>query len=151
MAVYHVYILASASGVLYTGVTNCLERRVAQHKAKLCPGFTAAYDVTRLVYFEPFTDVRAAISREKQIKNWRREKKHSLFRAVFRRVGPMVFVDLQIVIPTGATAPSAVAEWRDRATPFTFSPVLSSRPERTGFFLHAVSACRFAQWRDRGT
>ncbi|HKM83157.1 MAG TPA: GIY-YIG nuclease family protein [Candidatus Acidoferrum sp.] len=82
MAVYHVYILASASGVLYTGVTNCLERRVAQHKAKLCPGFTAAYDVTRLVYFEPFTDVRAAISREKQIKNWRREKKLVLIRAL---------------------------------------------------------------------
>jgi putative endonuclease len=81
MAVYHVYILASASGVLYTGVTNFLERRVAQHKAKLCPGFTAAYDVTRLVYFEPFTDVRAAISREKQIKNWRREKKLALIRA----------------------------------------------------------------------
>jgi len=64
MAVYHVYILASASGVLYTGITNFLERRLAQHKAKLCPGFTAAYDVTRLVYFEPFTDVRAAISRK---------------------------------------------------------------------------------------
>ena len=82
MVVYHVYILASASGVLYTGVTNFLERRVAQHKAKLCPGFTAAYDVTRLVYFEPFTDVRAAISREKQIKNWRREKKLALIRAL---------------------------------------------------------------------
>src|SRR5208337_5575361 len=82
MAVYHVYILASASGVLYTGVTNFLERRVAQHKAKLCPGFTAAYDVTRLVYFEPFTDVRTAISREKQIKNWRREKKLALIRAL---------------------------------------------------------------------
>src|SRR5271157_3842147 len=82
MAVYHVYILASASGVLYTGVTNCLERRVAQHKAKLCPGFTAAYDVTRLVYFEPFSDVRAAISREKQLKNWRREKKLALIRTL---------------------------------------------------------------------
>ena len=81
MAVYHVYIMASASGVLYTGVTNSLERRVAQHKAKLCPGFTATYDVTRLVYFEPFTDVRAAISREKQFKNWRREKKLALIRA----------------------------------------------------------------------
>ncbi|HXR32576.1 MAG TPA: GIY-YIG nuclease family protein [Verrucomicrobiae bacterium] len=81
MAVYHVYILASASGVLYTGVTNFLERRVAQHKAKLCPGFTAAYDVTRLVYFEPFTNVRAAISREKQLKNWRREKKLAIIRA----------------------------------------------------------------------
>ncbi|MGB8495908.1 MAG: GIY-YIG nuclease family protein [Candidatus Acidiferrum sp.] len=74
-------MMASASGVLYTGVTNFLERRVAQHKAKLCPGFTATYDVTRLVYFEPFTDVRAAISREKQLKNWRRDKKLALIRA----------------------------------------------------------------------
>ena len=81
MAVYHVYILASASGLLYTGVTNFLERRAAQHKAKLCPGFTAAYDVTRLVYFQPFSDVRAAIGREKQLKNWRRDKKLALIRA----------------------------------------------------------------------
>ncbi len=94
MAVYHVYILASASGVLYTGVTNFLERRVAQHKAKLCPGFTADYDVTRLVYFEPFTDVRAAISREKQIKNWRREKKLALIRGRNPR-----FRDLSAVFP----------------------------------------------------
>jgi putative endonuclease len=82
MAVYYVYILASASGVLYTGITNFLERRVAQHKTKLCPGFTATYDVTRLVYFESFTDVRAAISREKQLKNWRREKKLELIRTL---------------------------------------------------------------------
>jgi putative endonuclease len=73
--------MASASGVLYAGVTNLLERRVAEHKAKLHPGFTATYDVTRLVYFEPFTDVRAAISREKQLKNWRRDKKLALIRA----------------------------------------------------------------------
>ena len=75
MAVYHVYILANASGVLYTGVTNHLERRVAQHKQKLLAGFTKQYEVVRLVYFEPFSDVRTAISREKQIKRWRREKK----------------------------------------------------------------------------
>jgi putative endonuclease len=92
MAVYHVYILASASGVLYTGVTNFLERRVAQHKAKLHPGFTATYDVTRLVYFEPFTDVRAAISREKQIKNWRREKKLALIRALNPTFGELSLV-----------------------------------------------------------
>jgi putative endonuclease len=78
MAVYHVYILASPSGVLYTGVTNYLERRVAQHKQKRTPGFTKKYDVTRLVYFQPFGDVRNAISREKQIKAWRREKKLAL-------------------------------------------------------------------------
>ncbi len=76
--VYHVYILASANGVLYTGFTNRLERRVLQHKEELCAGFTKEYGVTRLVYFEAFGDVREAISREKQIKRWRREKKLAL-------------------------------------------------------------------------
>ena len=78
--VYQVYILASASGVLYTGVTNFLERRVWQHKAKLVEGFTKQYDVTRLVYYEPFGQIKSAISREKQIKSWRREKKLELIR-----------------------------------------------------------------------
>jgi putative endonuclease len=80
--VYHVYILASASGVLYTGVTNGLERRVVQHKEELCEGFTKKYEVKRLAYFEGFGDVRDAISREKQIKGWRREKKLALIRGM---------------------------------------------------------------------
>jgi len=78
--VYHVYILASASGVLYTGVTSGLERRVLQHKREVLGGFTKTYEVKRLVYFEGFGDVRDAISREKQIKRWRREKKVALIR-----------------------------------------------------------------------
>jgi len=75
MPLYHVYILASSTGTLYTGVTNILERRIAEHRSKSIPGFSSTYDTTRLVYFEPFSDIRAAISREKQIKNWRRSKK----------------------------------------------------------------------------
>jgi len=80
--VYHVYILASASGVLYTGITNNLERRVIEHQQELLEGFTKAYEVKRLVYFEGFGDVRDAISREKQIKGWRREKKDALIRGM---------------------------------------------------------------------
>ena len=76
--VYHVYILASESGVLYIGVTNQIDSRVAQHKRKLVPGFTSKYNVTKLVYFEPFADIRNAIAREKQLKRWRREKKITL-------------------------------------------------------------------------
>lgn len=68
MAVYHVYMMASASGVLYTGITNFLERRVRQHKQKLVEGFTKEYDITRLVYYEPHGQITSAISREKQIK-----------------------------------------------------------------------------------
>jgi putative endonuclease len=73
--IYHIYIMASTSGVLYTGVTSRLEVRVAEHKQKVFPGFSADYNTVKLVYFEPFSDVRAAIAREKQLKRWRREKK----------------------------------------------------------------------------
>jgi len=70
-----VYIMASASRVLYVGVTNDLLRRVAEHKSKSHAGFTARYNVTRLVYFEEGTDIEEAIFREKEIKGWRRSKK----------------------------------------------------------------------------
>lgn len=73
--VYHVYILAGESGVLYIGVTNFLERRVAEHKGKLAPGFTERYNVTKLVFFEAFSEPRSAIAREKQLKGWNRIKK----------------------------------------------------------------------------
>jgi putative endonuclease len=78
VVVYHLYIMASASGVTYTGVTGHLERRVTQHQQKLVPGFSRMYNTTKLVYFEPFNDVRTAIAREKQLKRWRREKKVTL-------------------------------------------------------------------------
>lgn len=76
--VFHVYIMASASGVLYIGVTNSLEARVLEHQQKLVPGFSQTYNTKKLVYFEPFTDIRNAIAREKQLKRWCREKKVSL-------------------------------------------------------------------------
>jgi len=84
MSDYFVYILASKSRTLYTGVTNDLARRVYEHKHKLLPGFTSRYNITRLVYFEATPDVRAAIAREKQIKRWRREKKVALIESANR-------------------------------------------------------------------
>jgi putative endonuclease len=63
-----VYILASKSGVLYVGVTNRLRRRIVEHRLKLVDGFSARYNVTRLVYYEKFGDIRNAIAREKRIK-----------------------------------------------------------------------------------
>ena len=75
---YWVYIMASKAGVLYVGMTNDLERRVREHKEKLTSGFTADYNVNRLVWFEGFREVRAAIETEKRIKSWRREKKVAL-------------------------------------------------------------------------
>ena len=75
---YFVYILSNESKMLYVGVTNDLHKRVFQHKSKLIPGFTQKYNLYRLVYFEMFGDIRAAIAREKQIKGWLRSKKVAL-------------------------------------------------------------------------
>lgn len=79
---FYVYIMASPSRTLYTGMTNDLRRRVFEHKGKLVAGFTARYNVVELVYFEETPDVRAAIAREKQIKGWTRAKKVALIEAV---------------------------------------------------------------------
>ena len=78
---YYVYILSSAKGVLYVGMTNDLVRRVAQHRGREVPGFTKRYNVDQLLYFEHTNDVNAAITREKQIKGWVREKKAALIEA----------------------------------------------------------------------
>jgi len=78
MRVFHVYIMASNTCTLYTGVTGDLKQRVFLHKTRRADGFTARYNVTRLVYVEAFRTAEAAIEREKQIKAWRREKKIAL-------------------------------------------------------------------------
>ena len=82
MKEYYVYIMANESRMLYTGVTSDLERRVYEHKHSLVPGFTSNYHITRLVYFECTTDVKAAIAREKQIKGWLRAKKLALIESM---------------------------------------------------------------------
>jgi putative endonuclease len=76
--IYCIYILASRSRSLYTGVTNNLERRMIEHRNGLIPGFTSQYRNFRLVHFEAFANIRDAIAREKEIKGWRREKKVNL-------------------------------------------------------------------------
>jgi putative endonuclease len=75
---FFVYILAGKSGVLYTGITNHLPRRVSEHKEKKMPAFTQKYSVTRLVWFELYGTALSAIAREKEIKCWRRSKKIAL-------------------------------------------------------------------------
>ena len=78
MRTYYVYIMASRSRVLYTGVTNSLARRVSEHNRRRNAGFASRYRVTRLVYCEEFADIRDAIAREKEIKSWRRTRKTRL-------------------------------------------------------------------------
>ncbi len=75
----YVYILASRrAGTLYTGITADLERRVSEHQQGTIDGFTEDYDVTRLVHYEVFDRIGAAIAREKAMKKWRREWKMNL-------------------------------------------------------------------------
>jgi putative endonuclease len=73
---YYVYILASRKhGTLYLGMTNNLVRRVHEHKTKIIPGFASRYRVDRLVWFECYDDPLSVITREKDIKKWRRDWK----------------------------------------------------------------------------
>jgi len=75
---YYVYILGSFSGTLYIGITGNLRHRIWQHNQHAIEGFTARYDVTRLLYFETYNEVLNAIAREKQLKGWSRAKKIAL-------------------------------------------------------------------------
>ena len=76
---YYVYILTNQShSVLYTGVTNDLERRLTEHRQGLTPGFASKYHCRKLVWFEDTDDIKAAIEREKQIKAGSRAKKIAL-------------------------------------------------------------------------
>jgi putative endonuclease len=76
---YFVYLLASErNGTLYVGVTNDLVRRAHEHRTDAVAGFTSRYGTHRLVWFESTASVEAAIRREKQLKNWKREWKIAL-------------------------------------------------------------------------
>ena len=79
MQAYFVYILTNRNNTtLYTGVTNNLYLRVKQHKSGKGSKFTSKYHTTKLVYYEVFDDVYAALNREKQIKGGSRKKKIDL-------------------------------------------------------------------------
>jgi putative endonuclease len=94
-----VYILASRRhGTLYTGVTSNLFQRLWQHRSGITKGFVGRYAVGRLVWFEMHGDMDNAISREKRIKNWKRDWKVQRIEA-------------------------ENAEWHDLAIGFGFEPV----------------------------
>ena len=75
---YFVYILSSRSRTLYIGVTNNLPRRIHEHREGTADSFTKRYNITRLVYFEPFQYIGNAIAREKYLKHFTREEKLAL-------------------------------------------------------------------------
>ena len=88
---YFVYILTnSLKTVLYIGVTNDLVRRIEQHRQKDGSGFSAAYQTTKLIYYEETADILSAIQREKQLKGLLRRKKEELIRQMNPRWDDLV-------------------------------------------------------------
>jgi len=78
----YVYMLASRPyGTLYIGVTSELIKRVWQHKEAAVQGFTKHYNIKRLVWYETHSDITAAITREKQLKRWKRDWKVNLIKS----------------------------------------------------------------------
>lgn len=78
---FYVYIMASRSLNLYTGVTSDIYHRALQHKNRTNDGFTTKYNINRLVYYEVFEHIGNAIAREKQIKSWTRAKRIALIKS----------------------------------------------------------------------
>jgi putative endonuclease len=97
MRAYYVYMMTNRSRVvLYTGITNSVERRLWFHSNTSARSFTRRYKVDRLVYYETYHNVRTAIAREKEIKGWRREKKNDLIRRLnpkWEDLSKTLFVD----------------------------------------------------------
>ena len=80
---YYIYIITNKNNtVLYTGVTNDIVKRIYEHKNKLVEGFTKRYNITKLVYYEVFNDIKNAITREKQLKGGSRNKKIGLINSL---------------------------------------------------------------------
>lgn len=78
---FYVYIVANFNRtVFYTGISNSLIRRTIEHKYGLGSKFTKKYHVKHLVYFESYKYINDAITREKELKKWRREKKINLIK-----------------------------------------------------------------------
>src|SRR6266487_2356707 len=103
---FYVYMMTNRSRVvLYTGITNSLVRRVWEHQNGDIEGFTKKYRVNRLVYYENLDDPRHAISREKEIKGWRRAKKNALVETKnpkWADLSPMLFQHMRDPSPAKA-------------------------------------------------
>jgi putative endonuclease len=80
---YFVYILECSDKSYYTGVTNNLEKRLAEHRSSFIKGYTSTRLPVRLIYLTNFTDIKDAIRFEKQIKGWSRKKKEALIKGDF--------------------------------------------------------------------
>jgi putative endonuclease len=107
-----VYIMSNDWRVLYTGITTDLATRVAQHKSGHHPdSFTSRYRLDKLVYFETFGSITAAIAREKQIKGWKRIKK------------------LALIVETNSSWKDLSLEWGQPTEPFDEAAFQKRRAE----------------------
>ena len=86
---------------LYIGMTNDLERRVAEHRSGLVPGFTKKYNCHKLVYYEVYSDVNQAIDREKQLKKWNRAKKEALIDTMNKERKDLMGYEISPLAPLG--------------------------------------------------
>ena len=79
----YIYMLTDdRNNVLYTGVTNNLERRMSEHRSGEADAYTKKYQLHKLVYCEQWESMKDAIRREKQLKGWRRSKKDDLIATI---------------------------------------------------------------------
>ena len=79
--IYYIYIVGNERPTLYIGITSNLIKRIYQHKNGIIEGFTKRYKLGKLLYFEEYFDVKKAITREKQLKNWHRNWKLNLIKS----------------------------------------------------------------------
>ena len=111
---YWVYILTrDRLGTLYVGVTNSLERRIAEHKSKEVKGFTKTYGVDRLVFYRGFGEVTEAIHFEKQLKRWRRDWKIRLIEQDNPHWADL-YLDMMALPPLHPDLAAALAEHESR-------------------------------------
>jgi putative endonuclease len=79
---YYIYIITNKwNTVLYIGVTDNIHRRIYEHKNKLVQGFSNTNNLNKLIYFEEYRDIKEAIRKEKQLKNWHRDWKFNLIKS----------------------------------------------------------------------
>jgi putative endonuclease len=120
MKEFYVYMMTNRSRVvLYTGVTSDLARRVWEHKNHVIKAFSSKYKLDRLVYYEQFIDPISAITREKEIKAWRREKKNEPVRKLnpkWEDLSDLLFGDIPKVPRTRRSSLSREISPRNRTS-----------------------------------
>ncbi len=123
MKTFYVYMMTNRSRVvLYIGITNSLVPRLWQHQHREMAGFTKQYKINRLVCYESFNDERDAISREKELKGWRRSKKNALVESLNPK-----WADLSSLLYQPARGPSSSSR-------FGMTAGAADDPQRNGAF-----------------